>query len=133
MKLTKPLRDYIQFRTDKGSNMAAFADALDQIEAYIEALEIKLVERQQKSTPERVLLAKLIVACFESVDFVAHGIAMQSLDQLIRMRADHWVGHDWHSMDIRNIMVEEQAKRIKKAVMQTVDDLIHTQNMHGTC
>lgn len=129
MKAIETLRGYIKYRKSSGANMEAFDDALDEIEAYIHALEAYQINRQ----PERLLIAKMIIACFENLDFISYTIAQQSIKQLAFERANHWVDWDLHTLSIRDQIVADQAERIEVMAMQTVRDLIEWQEIHNPC
>ena len=130
MNEIKQLRDYLKFRQSKGSNMDGFIDAVDTIEAYINALEM---QRNSPTLPLRELCAKLILFNFERVNWNTQKIARLNLEAMAFDKAAQWVQLDEMNLPIYDKILADQVLKIKEAALQTVDELIETQNQHSAC
>lgn len=127
MKLTKPLRDYIQFRTDKGSNMAAFADALDQIEAYIMALEMH--KAKSEYNPYREALAKICVYFFADLYLPKELYMTVSLEDAAKGAVDY---PQW-TPETADIIDDMQSKFVRERAewyRALADDLVNVQEVY---
>jgi uncharacterized protein with HEPN domain len=119
MKAITTLRNYAQYRKDNGANVQHLLDAIDELEAYIHALEY----HQQTENKHRVLLAKLIIKYFYQLDLgVLADTAEKSIKQIALDFASNEVTLTLENWEIFKDLMLDQAKKIEAAAFSTADE-----------
>ena len=127
MKAINTLRNYIKYRQNQGANMAAVTDALDEIEAYIHALEL---QREQESyNPYREALAKICVHFFADLYLPKELYMTMSLEDNARGAVDYpqWTEHN--SAILEQLQSQFIAQRVE-FYRALADELVNLQEVY---
>jgi hypothetical protein len=111
------LREYFNLLQDKGRNVQFLIDDIDQIEAYIQALE------SQPAKQYKHLAAKLLSIDLDHLVTDFDKLKRLPLPYFVRMRAEQRTDYSLQTIDVRDTIVDARAKQLENALLNLVDDL----------
>ena len=120
MKEITTLRSYFEFRAQKGAKVSHALEALETIEAYVQALEMQTTRKA--NNPHRVLLAKLFIRHLWQIEPGLHHLASLPLPYLAREFLEFQVPFTLDAIDNRADIIKEKGALLVEAALASADE-----------
>ena len=115
------VRSYFIFMEKRGHKVSKLLEYITEIENEVEDLQSW---KPSSHGAAFELCAKMVLSDFDNLDFIIKDLAKQSLDEMCIKRAENWTPYTEENVHVRNQDVKNLADKIKKAVTDTVNQLI---------